>query len=306
MPPDLEGSSSYTRLGHIVHVNLREHLLPFKNLIGQVLHHKVHGCRTVVNKVNMIDTTYRNFSMEILSGDGDFIAKVKENGCTFEFDFSKVYWNSRLCTEHERIVKILKAGDVLCDVFAGVGPFAIPAAKKKCIVFANDLNPESHHWLVHNSKVNKIGNEFLTTFCKDGRDFIREDVKKVLLNYLNKRDIHITMNLPSMAVEFLDEFVGLLSNGTIEAIQKPITVYLYCFAKGEDYISITKNLVLHNLNLDISDKIVDIFRVRTVSNFKEMMRVTLILDEKILCANAECIRKRKIECENNPSTNKKS
>jgi len=39
----------------------------------------------------------------------------RENGCSFELDFSKVYWNSRLSTEHERIVGMLNPNDVLCE-----------------------------------------------------------------------------------------------------------------------------------------------------------------------------------------------
>jgi len=50
----------------------------------------------------------------------------------------------------------LTHGDVLYDVFAGVGPFTVPAAKKGCEVHANDLNPESVHWLQNNLKLNKV------------------------------------------------------------------------------------------------------------------------------------------------------
>jgi tRNA G37 N-methylase Trm5 len=32
--------------------------------------------------------------------------------------------------EHDRLVKLLSPKDVVCDMFAGVGPFAVPAAKK--------------------------------------------------------------------------------------------------------------------------------------------------------------------------------
>lgn len=43
------------------------------------------------------------------------------------------------------------------DMFAGVGPFAIPAAKQiKCKVYANDLNPRSFHYLQQNMKLNKV------------------------------------------------------------------------------------------------------------------------------------------------------
>jgi tRNA (guanine37-N1)-methyltransferase len=42
------------------------------------------------------------------------------------------------------------------DVFAGVGPFAIPAAKNGVTVYANDLNPESYRWLQANKTLNKV------------------------------------------------------------------------------------------------------------------------------------------------------
>jgi len=51
---------------------------------------------------------------------------------------------------------LLKCGDVLYDIFAGVGPFVVPAAKKGCRVIANDLNPDSVHWLQQNVDLNKV------------------------------------------------------------------------------------------------------------------------------------------------------
>lgn len=67
-----------------------------------------------------------------------------------------MYWNSRLQTEHNRLVSLLSPEDVLADVFAGVGPFALPVAKKGCGVFANDLNPESYKYLTKNIDVNNV------------------------------------------------------------------------------------------------------------------------------------------------------
>ena len=76
---------------------------PYKSVIGRILlETSREGVRTVVNKTNTIDNTYRNFSMEVLAGEDDFLVNVKENGESFQFDFSKVYWNPRLSTEHER------------------------------------------------------------------------------------------------------------------------------------------------------------------------------------------------------------
>ena len=84
-------------------------------------------------------------SLQVLAGDDNLETCTKESDCSFELDFGKVYWNSRLSTEHERVVRSLPDGAIVYDAFAGIGPFAIPAAKKKrCRVYANDLNPGEH------------------------------------------------------------------------------------------------------------------------------------------------------------------
>lgn len=63
---------------------------------GQVVLDKTPSVKTVVNKLNTIDNTFRNFQMELLAGTDNFITRAKENGYIFELDFSKVYWNPRL------------------------------------------------------------------------------------------------------------------------------------------------------------------------------------------------------------------
>lgn len=59
----------------------------------------------------------------------------------------QVYWNSRLETEHKRLVDSFKAGEVVLDVMAGIGPFAIPAAQRGCTV----STPFSRHVLPSHS-----------------------------------------------------------------------------------------------------------------------------------------------------------
>lgn len=114
--------------------------------------------RTVINKIDDVGgmSEYRTFQYEHLAGDPDMNVELKEEDCIFRFDYSKVYWNSRLNTEHHRLVEMFKEGDAVCDVMAGVGPFAIPAGKRKVFVWANDLNPDSYASLkegVHRNKV---------------------------------------------------------------------------------------------------------------------------------------------------------
>lgn len=295
LPENEEGVSGFSQIGHIIHLNLRNHLLEYRSLIGQVLVDKIKTCRTVVNKSNSIDNTYRNFSMELIGGDDDFFVTVKENLCMFQFDFSKVYWNPRLGKEHERILSYLKPGDVLFDVFCGVGPFAVPAAKRKTKVFANDLNPDSFKWLNHNAKNNKVNMSLFKSFNQDGKDFICDVFKEYIISICNGNEksegnIHITMNLPAMAVEFLKYFNGLIKDeDLVDKFNQEIIVYVYCFTLGDDHVEIAKKMVNENIGCNISSLITDVFDVRNVSPNKEMMRVTFKLTKEVLFGQSDVL-----------------
>ncbi|XP_017057987.1 tRNA (guanine(37)-N1)-methyltransferase [Drosophila ficusphila] len=316
LPAEEEGLTSYSRIGHIAHLNLREHLLPYKQLIGQVLRDKLPNCRTVVNKAASIDNTYRNFQLELICGDADYQVETKENGVPFEFDFSKVYWNPRLSTEHERIVKMLRSGDVLYDVFAGVGPFSVPAAKKRCHVLANDLNPVSFHWLQHNAKRNKCLSQ-IKMFNQDGRQFIVDEVREDLLKRLLTTDttsyaIHITMNLPAMAVEFLDAFRGLYKPEELAELPQRVSypiVHVYSFAKGDNTKELVRQLVESNLGASLDEDLLEgISFVRNVAPNKDMYRVSFRLTQHLLttpkeiegsrkrCASEEPLAASKVKC----------
>ncbi|KAI8915176.1 guanine(37)-N1-methyltransferase [Powellomyces hirtus] len=179
LPDEIDIPGSFETVGHIAHLNLRDQYLPYKHIIGQVLLDKNSNLRTIVNKTGNIDHTFRFFQMELLGGEDNMMAEVNESNCKFRFDFSRVYWNSRLQREHERIVSSFKREQLVCDVFGGVGPYAVPAAKNKnCLVFANDLNPASYEFLRENIRLNKV-EHLVKPFNMDGREFIRNSIKEL-------------------------------------------------------------------------------------------------------------------------------
>ncbi|WEJ97202.1 tRNA(m(1)G37)methyltransferase [Yamadazyma tenuis] len=260
--------TGFAQAGHVAHINLREEFKPYGKLIGQVILDKNSKVETVVDKVDTIDTQFRTFKMKVLAGRHDLVVEQSESGCKFTFDFSKVYWNSRLSTEHDRLISQFAPCSVVGDVFAGVGPFVVPAGKKNVFVLANDLNPESFKYLEYNIKANRT-QDFVQSFNLDGRQFIREspqlllkwanEVKSVSQKKLIKKrkisqdkpaeykvttfDIpkyisNYVMNLPDSALTFLDEFVSLYSRDPeVEKIVKEIPdfklpiVNVHCFEK---------------------------------------------------------------------------
>nr|E3WPP8.1 RecName: Full=tRNA (guanine(37)-N1)-methyltransferase; AltName: Full=M1G-methyltransferase; AltName: Full=tRNA [GM37] methyltransferase; AltName: Full=tRNA methyltransferase 5 homolog [Anopheles darlingi] len=276
LPENQEGLSAFSKIGHIIHLNLKNHLMPYRRLIGEVLMDKVADCRTVVNKSNSIQNTYRNFEMELICGVPEYEVSIKENGCTYKFNFSRVYWNPRLSTEHQKITDMLEEGDLLYDLYAGVGPFTVPAAKRGCTVIANDLNPDSYSALVINCGLNKVMRN-VKCYNMDAVDFIKVELRNDLLAKLAddkfQGNIHITMNLPAMAVEHLVHFPGLFSGESIELRIKPL-VHVYCFAQGaDDKKPIAQQKVEQWLGVEVTDMLKEITFVRNVAPNKDMMRV---------------------------------
>lgn len=262
--------TGYAQAGHLAHLNLRDEFKPFGSLIGQVILDKNPKIETVVDKTDTIDTKFRTFKMNVLAGKDDLLVEQSESGCKFKFDFSKVYWNSRLSTEHERLINQFQPHEVVGDVFAGVGPFAVPAGKKNVLVFANDLNPESYRYLQENIKINHTS-EFVKPLNLDGREFIRKS-PQLLLDWANSQRVitkskvtkrrkldpitkekvtsretetinveipkyfsNYVMNLPDTALTFLDEFIGLYSTVGESIKQAPgfklPIINVHCFEK---------------------------------------------------------------------------
>ncbi|CAN8279550.1 unnamed protein product [Cochlearia groenlandica] len=174
IPSSFETIVKYLNLSHIAHLNLPEELLPFKDVIAKVIYDKNYPrIKTIVNKVGAISNEYRVPKFEVLAGENGMETEVKQYGARFKLDYSLVYWNSRLEHEHMRLSSLFKPGETVCDMFAGIGPFAIPAAQKGCFVYANDLNPDSVRYLKINAKFNKV-DELICAHNLDARKFISQ------------------------------------------------------------------------------------------------------------------------------------
>ena len=269
LPEDVSRPTSFEIVGHLIHLNLLPEHEPYKYVIAQVILDKnAPQVRTVVNKVGSIETRFRTFEMEVLAGEDDTVVRVREQGCTFEFDYRKVYWNSRLGHEHERLVKGFEKGDVVVDAFAGVGPFAIPAAKKGCIVYANDLNPESHAALTKNCTLNKVK---MQTFCLDARDFIKKMQQE--LPHID----HVLMNLPASSHQFLDSVIEFSEDTKFHSY-----VFAKTFTEGrgiQEHIQAgearARQLIIDSCSRAVD--IVHIQHVRNVSPNKDMYCVSFRL-----------------------------
>lgn len=306
--------SGFEQVGHIAHVNLSAAHLPYAGVIGQVVLDCNDTVDVVVNKVDAISSVFREFKMDVIAvrgggggGDGEELrdrlltATVRQHGCVFRVPYHRVYWNSRLSFEHTRLVDQMRAGDVLFDVMAGVGPFAVPAAVKGVTVVANDLNPAAAEFMRVNAELNRVPAAQLQVCNEDGRDFLCRAVFDSVvgcgagaLRCAGRR--HVTMNLPAIAVEFLDVFQPECARGgkaaawkrwchlptgaDTAAIDRRVLFHVYCFSAAGDVCADAVAQVEVNLGYALPERNREaVVMVRDVAPTKRMVCVSFTLPD---------------------------
>ncbi|KAH6767964.1 Met-10+ like family protein [Perilla frutescens var. frutescens] len=275
LPEGMIVPSAFETVGHIAHLNLRDEHLQYKNIIAKVVLDKNKPkIQTVVNKVDSIQNDYRTMQLEVLAGNNSLVTTLVENRLRFHVDLAAVYWNSRLSTERQRLLSYFSHSDVVCDVFAGVGPIAISAAKKVKYVYANDLNPCAVEYLEKNCVLNKLERK-IEVYNMDGRRFI----EAVFANQETQPITQVVMNLPRDAAEFLDSFKGLFHGlGLVKGCTLP-RIHVYGFSKAED-----PEFDFHErIRIAVSEVGFDVqmHRVRLVAPGKWMLCASFVLPERV-------------------------
>jgi tRNA (guanine37-N1)-methyltransferase len=129
----------------------------------------------------------------------------REYGFEYRLDLSEVYFSPRLATDRHRVAEGVTAGEHVVDMFAGVGPFAVPMAARGATVVGVDLNPAAVEYLRENARRNGV-DERVTA--------IQGDVRDVAGDYADWAD-RIVMNLPHSADEFLESAVALAGDDCV-------------------------------------------------------------------------------------------
>jgi len=198
LPPDLleEVPRSFDVVGDIAIVEVSPPLWPHRSILGEALMEVHRRIRLVLAKGGPISGPFRLRELVPIAGSGPTETIHREHGCVFKLDVAKVYFSPRLSYEHARVASQVGAGEVVIDMFAGVGPFSILIARRTggCLVFAIDINPVAIHYLAENVRLNKVRGLVVPVLAD-----AREAVEKALEGLADR----IIMNFPEGAKDFL-------------------------------------------------------------------------------------------------------
>jgi tRNA (guanine37-N1)-methyltransferase len=178
--------------------------------------HSRPSLHTVLFASSEVCGEYRTREFEVLAGVPTTRTEVVEYGHRFTVDLSKAYFSARLSSERQRILEQVTGNEMILDMFAGVGPFAITLAARATLVVASDINPQAIILMLENCARNRTEN--VLPVLADAHH---------LSGSLPWRFDRIVMNLPLSGTEFLPEAFRLCKAGGM------IHFYSLVSAEGE-------------------------------------------------------------------------
>ncbi|MEM2878310.1 MAG: class I SAM-dependent methyltransferase family protein [Candidatus Hadarchaeales archaeon] len=190
-------------VGEIAVVKIPDELSPWKHEIGASLLKLHKNVRTVLNQNTPVAGEFRTRGLEVIAGDPRTETTYRENGCTFKVDLAKAYFSPRLSWERLRIATLVKPGEAITNMFAGVGCYSIVIAKKSSpsVVYSIDKNPDAFQYMCENIRINKVGDRVVP---------ILGDATEVIENRLAGIADRVLMPLPEFSHDFVSHAIKAL------------------------------------------------------------------------------------------------
>ena len=198
LPPHLLAvvPRSWDLIGDIAIVEVPDELSGRERLIAEAILAVHKNVKSVYMKAGPVSGDFRVRELKLIGGEDKSVTIHREHGALLYVDVKSVYFSPRLATERRRVAEQVKDGEVVLDMFSGVGPFAIQIAlRKRAIVHAIELNPIAYECLKKNIELNKLKDRVIP-HLGDAREVVEEGL-------LNKFD-RVIMNLPERSLDFVD------------------------------------------------------------------------------------------------------
>ena len=164
--------------------------------IGEEILKEIPYVKSVWCAVSEVKGTYRLRNYVHLVGEHRSETVYVEHGCKFKLDITKVYISPALNYEHKRIAEMVKPGETIVNMFAGIGIFSIVIARKvsPVKVYSIDVNPYAYRYMVENVRINKVENYVIP---------LLGDAAEVIVKKLISVADRVLMPLPELAISYL-------------------------------------------------------------------------------------------------------
>lgn len=198
LPPEYAPDvySPYDIIGNIAIIRLTDTSKNAGPTIAKAIMSTHTNVKTVLAQTSPIKGDFRLRELKHVAGENRTETVYKESGCSFAVDVEKCYFSPRLLHERIRIARLVKVGEIVVNMFAGVGTFSIIIAKHSNVakVYSIDINPVAVQYMRDNIRANGVYGKVIPIIA-EAREFIEEK----LVHVANR----VLMPLPEKALEYL-------------------------------------------------------------------------------------------------------
>ena len=194
---ELKQLRAFDIVGDIAVIKIQEELLPKKHVIGRALMDVHKQVRTVLRQAGPVSGEFRTRKLEVIVGEPSTETVHHEGGAAFKVDLAQVYFSPRLAHERLRIASLVKPGEVVANLFAGVGCYSIIVAKhsRAAKIYSIDKNSVAFEYMRENIRINKVGDRVVP---------ILGDAREVIDRQLAGKADRVLMPLPELGRKFFE------------------------------------------------------------------------------------------------------
>ncbi|MCI4345618.1 MAG: 50S ribosomal protein L11 methyltransferase [Thermoplasmata archaeon] len=149
----------HERLGRVILLRLPEEARPFFPEIGRA-YLEALALTSVLRHAGPVTGELRRPAYERIAGT-ETETVVLEHGVSYRFDAAEILFARGNKIERARAGSLVQPGERVVDLFAGIGYFAIPAARvdPTVQVEAVELNPVAYRYLLMNARLNGVADQ---------------------------------------------------------------------------------------------------------------------------------------------------
>ena len=195
--------TSYDLVGDIAIIRTPEALRQHATRIAKAIMQTNKCVKTVLRQTAPVSGEFRLRKLEWLVGDERTETLHKEYGCLFRIDLAECYFSPRLSFERMRIAQLVQNGEVVANMFAGVGCYSVVIAKHSNAekVVSIDINPAAVKYIEENARLNRVEARVVP---------MEGDAGLIIEEKLQNTADRVLMPLPLKASEYLDVAVSAL------------------------------------------------------------------------------------------------
>ncbi len=166
----------FQTVGKVIILKLNPILIEKREIIGKTCLKLFPNIRSIYINLGKVVGTFRDpKGIEFIAGEDNPIVEHKEHRIIYRFDITKIMFSKGNIYERKYLATLIKGGEIIVDMFAGIGYFSLPIAKHASPekIYSIEINPVSYKFLVENIKINHLEEKIIP---------ILGDSKKEVLN----------------------------------------------------------------------------------------------------------------------------